>query len=121
MGFHNHKKLDVWKNSMKLVEQLYELTDAFPKSEQFGLRSQIRRCAVSVPANIAEGSGRNTDAQMVNFLNISRGSICELETLIILSDNLGYLEDETSAEIQAEIKILEKQLYNLMDFISSRK
>ena len=70
MGFHNHKKLDVWKNSMKLVKQLYELTENFPKSEQFGIISQIRRCTVSVPANIVEGSSRNTDAQMVNFLNI---------------------------------------------------
>lgn len=121
MGYHNHKKLDVWKKSMKLVMKLYKLTESFPKSERFGLISQIRSCSVSVPANIAEGSGRNSYPQMVNFLNISKGSICELATLIILSENLGYIENNSSVQLQDEIKTLEKQLYNLMDFIGKRK
>ena len=78
----NYKQLEAWKKSMQLVKEVYVLTRLFPKEELYALTSQIRRAAVSVPANIAEGSGRNYKKETIQFLHISRGSLYELETLL---------------------------------------
>lgn len=79
---------------MDLTEQVYRLTETFPKSEQYGLTSQLRRSATSIPANIAEGYGRSSDKNLANFVRIARGSLAELETLIELSVRLGFATDE---------------------------
>lgn len=114
MSFHDHKKLNVWNNSMDLVTIIYQITNSFPKEEKFGLTSQIRRAAISIPTNIAEGCGRNSDAQLINFLNISRGSASELETLVLISNRLNFLSNEELEYLIEKIKMIEKQLFNLM-------
>ncbi|MGB4846395.1 MAG: four helix bundle protein [Saprospiraceae bacterium] len=85
MKRHNFKELRVWQFSMDVVDDIYLLTSGFPKEEQFGLSHQLRKSAVSIPSNIAEGCGRGTDPQLVHFLNIAQGSAFELETQIYIS------------------------------------
>lgn len=89
-----HKDLNVWKKSMNLVILTYRLTGQFPKEELFGLASQMRRAAVSIPSNIAEGHGRNSDKELIRFLFISLGSASELETQILLSNKLDFLKED---------------------------
>ena len=86
-----HKRMDIWLLSIALVEEIYALTQTFPNEEKFGLISQMRRSAVSVPSNIAEGAARNSDKDFMRFLAIARGSLMELDTQLIISNRLGYL------------------------------
>jgi len=86
-----HKDLIVWQKEMDLVEELYRLTEAMPKSETYGLTSQIRRAAVSVPSNIAEGAARNHDKEFVQFLYVALGSAAELETQLLLAERMRYI------------------------------
>ena len=86
-----HKDLKIWSRSVDLVTRIYKVTEKFPKSEMFGLTSQIRRAAVSVPSNIAEGSGRRSAKELIYFLHIAIGSMAELETESIMSQHLGFL------------------------------
>ena len=88
---YGYKKLKVWQRAMELVVHVYKATENFPKHEQYGLISQIRRSAVSIPSNIAEGHGRNSDKELVRFLDIAKGSIYELDTQIEISRQLNYL------------------------------
>jgi len=90
-----HKDLNVWKKSMNLVVLVYKVTGQFPKEELFGLVSQMRRAAVSIPSNIAEGHGRNSEKELTRFLYISLGSASELETQLLLSKELGFLNNES--------------------------
>jgi len=90
----NHKELNVWKESMKLVKDVYLLLSNFPQSEQYGLCSQMRRAAVSIPSNIAEGCGRNSDKELIHFCYISQGSLAELETQLLISVDLNYIESK---------------------------
>lgn len=89
-----HRDLLVWQKSIALVEHVYHLTESFPKQEQFGLTSQLRRAAVSVPANIAEGAARSSRKDLLHFLVIARGSLSEMDTLVEIAGNLGYLPDK---------------------------
>jgi len=84
-----HHKLDAWKQSIELVEDIYAITTVFPKSELYGLTSQLRRAAVSVPSNIAEGAGRNGTKEFAHFLSIAGGSLSEVETQLIIASKLG--------------------------------
>ncbi|WP_107851321.1 four helix bundle protein [Oceanimonas marisflavi] len=88
-----HHNLDVWKGAMRLVTDVYQLTSHFPESERFGLISQMRRCAVSVPSNIAEGAARGSNADFLRFLYIARGSLSELETQLLISAQLNFTDD----------------------------
>lgn len=88
-----HYELEAWKDSMRLVRLVYTITSNFPSEERFGLTSQMRRAAVSVPANIAEGAARESKADFARFLLISRGSLVELDTLLWLAKDLGFVED----------------------------
>ncbi|MBT0653778.1 four helix bundle protein [Geomobilimonas luticola] len=92
----DHKELEVWKYSMGMVTEIYSLTTAFPKEELYGLTNQVRRAAVSIPSNIAEGASRQTEKEFVQFLYIALASAAELETQIIIANNLGYLIDSDS-------------------------
>ena len=96
----SYKELEAWKKSKDLVIGIYSITKNFPKDELYGITSQIRRAAVSIPSNIAEGHGRNHSKETIQYLHISRGSLFEVETLLILSHELGYLKVE-----EAEIKL----------------
>ena len=109
-----HKDLDVWKKSMDLVEGVYRLTKSFPDSEKYGLTNQMRRCAVSIPSNIAEGAGRNSKKEFKQFLYISLGSISELETQLIISSKLNYLKNKSLLDELDEIR---KMLFGLIKSI----
>ena len=94
-----HHELVAWQVSVDLVGLLYRITETFPPSESFGLMSQIRRAAVSVPSNIAEGAARGTSKEFSHYLTIARGSLSEIDTQLVIAKNLGYLKDD--AEVQA--------------------
>jgi len=95
----SHKDLEVWKKSIDLVEAIYKLTEGFPKSEQFSLSVQMQRSAISVPSNIAEGSGRMSRGDYIRFLYIARGSLLELDTQLEIAKRLGYISNEKSENI----------------------
>lgn len=97
------KDLIVWQKGIELVNEIYKVTKHFPKEESYGLTSQARRSAISIPANIAEGWGRGTTKNYIQFLEISRGSLYELNTLIIISVNQEYLSSEKCSEIESNI------------------
>jgi len=87
----HYRDLIAWQKAMKLVTHVYEVTKTFPSDERFGLTSQMRRCAVSIPSNIAEGQARNTAGEFKQFIGIARGSTAELTTQILIAEQLGYL------------------------------
>ena len=90
----DHKDLDVWIKSIELVTEIYSITANFPNEEKYGIVSQIRRAAVSIPSNIAEGCARFSDKENLRFLDIARGSLAELETQLIISKNLGFIDSD---------------------------
>ena len=113
----NYKELKVWRKSYRLCLEIYRITKEFPKEERYGLMSQIRRATVSVFSNIAEGYGRKTTPEYIRFLYIAYGSNCELETQVLLSGSLGYIEAdkieillEGIGEIERMLKALIKSL-----------
>ena len=97
-----HRDLRVWQESMKLMKLVYQATDSLPEKECFGLSAQMRRAAVSIPCNIAEGAARNTKAQFLQFLFIARGSLSELETQILITQELQYLSETKAMEEEVE-------------------
>tara|TARA_R110002051_G_scaffold325678_2_gene430118 strand:- start:33767 stop:34141 length:375 start_codon:yes stop_codon:yes gene_type:complete len=98
-----YTELEVWKEARVLVNCMYQIPKTFPKEEVYGLTSQIRRCSVSIPSNIAEGCGRRTSADTIQFLHISRGSLYELETQLFLALDQGYLSKERFDELFIQI------------------
>ncbi len=110
---HNYKKLNVWVSSISLVKNIYKLTRKFPKDEMFVLTQQLRRAAISIPSNIAEGAGRNSNAQFKNFLQISIGSCYEAETQLIISKELEYFSEEELDTISKELDSIMKMNHNL--------
>jgi four helix bundle protein len=111
---HNFKELKVWQLSRQLVKDVYDLTIDFPSTEKYGLTSQIRRCVVSIPTNIAEGSGRNTDKDFAHFLNISLGSAYELETLLILSIDVKLLTEQKLESLLNRLSEIQKMTFGLI-------
>jgi len=110
---HNYIKLNVWISSISLVKNIYNLTRKFPKEEMFVLTQQLRRAAISIPSNIAEGAGRNSNAQFKNFLQISIGSCFEVETQLIISKELEYISEEELETISKELDSIMKMNHNL--------
>lgn len=96
---NSHKDLKVWQKSLELVTDIYSATRTFPKEELFGLVSQLRRAAVSIPSNIAEGYGRSYDKETVKFLSNALGSAAEVETQLLISKNLGFIQIETAQSL----------------------
>lgn len=107
---HNFKNLNIWKLSLELANDTYGLTDSFPKNEEFGLKSQLRRCSVSVASNIAEGSSRSSNKDFNRFLEISLGSLFELQTQIIISSNRNYFEPINHEIIENKINELQRMI-----------
>jgi len=108
-----HKKLDVWKLSMELSRVVYRLTTGYPSEERFGLVSQMRRAAVSVPSNIAEGAARDSNNEFRHFLSIARSSLSELDTQLDLSQDLGFITETSKSEIDQLLTRIDKMLYAL--------
>ena len=115
---HDYKKLYVWQEAVSFVTEIYRTTKSFPLSERYGLVSQINRSAVSIPSNIAEGAGRNTNGEFKNFLGNAFGSICELETQLIISSNLNYLSLTDLEKLLNKLKVIQKMSYSLLKSIS---
>ena len=108
---NSYRDLIVWQKAMELTKQVYQMTISFPQDEVYGLTSQIRRCAVSIPSNIAEGRGRNSDKEFIRFLNIALGSLYELQTQLELAQAFQYLPsiievDNRSIEIKKMLNAL---------------
>jgi four helix bundle protein len=112
----SHMDLEVWKVSRQLTKSVYFLSNKFPDEEKFGLTSQIRRTAVSVPSNIAEGCGRNHRKDALQFFYISRGSLYELETQIILASDLGFIVEKEVENISEEITKAKKLLNGFINY-----
>ena len=110
----NYRDLIVWQKSYQLCIDIYRITKDFPKEERFGLTSQIRRAAVSVPSNIAEGYGRKTTPDYIRALYVAYGSHCELETQMLLSGDLGYIKVADMKKLQEEIGEVERMLKALI-------
>ena len=108
---HNLKELKIWKKAIDLTIDVYKATENFPKEEKYGLTSQTRRSAVSVPSNIAEGAGRNSDKEFSHFLGISNGSSYELQTQLIISNKLNLLSDTTVEPLLYRIDEIQKMNY----------
>ena len=115
-----HKDLRVWQQSIEMVTSIYLMTKAFPKDELFGLVSQMRRAAVSVPSNSAEGYARGTDREKLHFLRISSGSMSEIETQLLLSLNLGYISQESYNELSETVTSVWKQLNALISSVKKK-
>lgn len=111
-----HKDLEVWKESIDFITELYKITNDFPKTEMYGLTSQIRRAAISVPSNISEGFARKGNKEKIRFMYISLGSNSEVETQLIIARNLGYLNQEYFETLETKNRILGKRLLNLIRY-----
>lgn len=111
----NHKDLEVWKKSMDLVESIYQLTKEFPDTEKFGLTNQIRRAVVSIPSNIAEGAGRKSDKELIQFVHIAIGSLAEVETQYLISLRLKYIV--RNEILENELIVLNKLLIGFKNYL----
>jgi len=114
----DYKELEVWEKGIALVLQAYEITKGFPREECYALTDQIKRAAVSIPSNIAEGASRNTTKEFVQFLYIALGSASELETQIIIAEKLGYLKNKET--LYAEITVIRKMLNALITSLKNK-
>jgi len=112
----NYFELEVWKRSRCLVKDVHTLTQAFPREESFGLTAQLRRCVVSVPSNVAEGCGRNSAKDTLQFLYVARGSLYELETQLCLAFDLTYIGKEKLDVILAEVTECKKLLNGFINY-----
>lgn len=117
--YKKYIELDVWLEARKLVSEIYITTQTFPKDEQFGLTSQIRRCAISIPSNIAEGCGRSHKKESVQFLFISRGSVYELETQLFLSFDLNYISQSKLEELLEKLEKVRKLLNGFIRYYNT--
>ena len=113
-----HKDLRVWNEAIEFVTQIYKMTDGFPKSEMYGLTSQLRRASVSVPSNIAEGSARRGVKERTQFYAIALASNSEIETQLIISKNLKFISQEEFKEMESLNAKVGKQLVKLIQYIS---
>lgn len=114
------KELTVWQKSYKLCLEIYRLTKIFPDDERYGLTSQMRRAAVSVSSNIAEGYGRKTTPEYIHSLYITYGSICELETQILLSIDLNYINPDNMRKVQDDLNEVERMIKALIKSLESK-
>lgn len=115
-----HKDLDVWKKAMSFVTELYKITATFPKDERYGLTSQMRRAAVSIPSNISEGAARQSNKEFIQFLYIALGSNVEIETQLNIARNLNFINDETFEKMDEDQNEISRMLMGLIKYRKSR-
>ena len=113
----SYENLLVWQKSVDLSAIIYQITKTFPKDEIFGLTSQMRRCSVSIPSNIAEGSERASDLEFIRFINIALGSLAELKTQVVIGNKVEIIKDELSEEIKNKVDDISKMLKSLKNKI----
>jgi four helix bundle protein len=113
MAIRSYKDLDVWKLSVAFVTKIYACTKEFPREELYGITSQIRRAAVSIPSNIAEGNAKRSTRDYIRFLNIVRGSLAELDTQLIIAHNLGYLSDAKAKQLAEDIDHISRKVFTM--------
>lgn len=118
--FKGYKDLKVWQKAMQLAKQVYLFTASFPANEQYGLTSQLKRAVVSVPSNIAEGASRKSTKDYIRFLNIAYGSLAEIETQIILSQELGFTKQESVDALLPAIDEIQKMLSGLRSSLEEK-
>jgi four helix bundle protein len=116
----HYRELVVWQRGMDIVEAVYRVTRAFPKSELYGLTAQVRRAAVSVPSNIAEGQTRATTKEYLNHISMAQASLAEVETQLEIARRLGFAIPEVVSPLLDQAAILGKQLYALRDALTKR-
>ena len=114
---HNIKDLKIWNKSIDLVIKVYDVSSKFPVDERYGLISQIRRCAVSIPSNISEGAGRNSYKEFLQFLGIANGSSYELQTQLVIVERLGFVDNKICNELLENIDEVQKMNFNLQKSI----
>jgi four helix bundle protein len=117
----SYRDLDVWALSMDLAVKLYRTTSVFPASELYGMTTQIRRASVSIPANIAEGYGRETTAYFIQFLRVSQGSVKELETHLLLAERVGLISPENAKLLLADTDRIARMLRNLIRSLQAKE
>jgi four helix bundle protein len=117
----NYRSLDVWQKGLEILKKIYELSDGFPDKEKYGLTSQIRRAAVSILSNIAEGSGRNSNPQMLHFLSISKGSAYEVEAQLIIACELNYISKKDLDECLELIDHYCRMNQNFQNYLTNNK
>jgi four helix bundle protein len=110
----SYRDLKIWQRGMDLVETVYQLSSSFPDSERYGLTSQVRRAAVSIPSNVAEGWGRSSTKQFVHQLDIARASLYEVETQLLIGERLGFLDEERVSAALSDSEVLSRMLLALM-------
>lgn len=110
---HRYKELKVWQKAIDLAVEVYRITEILPREERFGLITQINRCVVSIPSNIAEGAGRNTNKDFDHFLGISLGSSFELDTQLVISNRLGYVVSDDFEKIEVELEHIQNMIVKL--------
>ena len=113
MAIRNYRDLKVWQVGVELTMGVYEFTRGFPNYERYGLASQLQRAAVSIPANVAEGHGRSTTKQFLYHVSVARGSVCELETLLTIAQQLEYDNRDTIADVLEQCDRVGRMLTNL--------
>ena len=113
-NLHDHKELIAWQKAIELVEEVYKITQTFPKEEMFGIISQMRRCSISIPSNIAEGHSRNSSGEFKQFLGIAKGSSAELETQLIIAQKLGYITNAKLGEVNSLLVDVRKLISGLL-------
>ena len=111
---HNFRQLNIWKESMQLAKDVYTITKTFPAEEKFGLVSQLNRCGISVPSNIAEGSARSSYKEFCHFLKVALGSLFEMETQIILANNFNLILTSAYEPLLLKIRTLQKMITNFI-------
>ena len=119
-AIRSYRDLNVWKASMELVCEVYEVTRNFPDTERYALTSQMRRCAISIPSNIAEGWSRNSARSFISYLNIASGSVSELLTQLEIANRIHYISQEKMASCEVKGIQISKMLYMLIKKIESR-
>jgi four helix bundle protein len=119
--FKSYRDLEVWQRAMDLAKKVYRITEKFPSAERFGLTNKLRRASVSIPSNLAEGHARSSAGEFSRFISIAMGSLAELETQVMLSTELGYLDAAASESLLGDMDVIGKMLRGLAKSINRRR
>ena len=117
----NFREYDIWKIALEIAKSIYVITKTFPPHEKFGLSAQLQRAAVSISSNIAEGAARSSEKEFTRFLEIGLGSAFEVETQLIIAQEIGYISEHDFSQIMEPVHSLQKQLHGLLESMPRKK